>query len=243
MTLVNGNRKFKVFIDFDGTITKTDVGEALFLNFGDAKRAQDIVQLYLDNKITSKQTWYMLCESIDNFDEKSFDDFLASIDIESDFKDFITFCTENEIDTYVLSDGFDYYIDKILKRENLECLKKYTNKLEIIGGKFYPVFPYTDEECNQCANCKRNHIIMNSAEEDFTIYIGDGWSDKCPAQYCDFIFAKDSLLKFCEKNRISYYPYRNFSEVKLRIKDLLKKKRIRKRHQAALNRKAVYLQG
>ncbi len=243
MTVVNGNRKFKVFIDFDGTITKTDVGETLFINFGDAERAREIVNLYLEDKISSKETWKLLCESIDNFDEQGFLKFLDSIEIDSDFKDFIQFCEENEIDTYVLSDGLDLYIKNILNRENLNRIKVYSNKLNIIDGKFYPEFPHTDEECNQCANCKRNHIIANSSDEDITIYIGDGWSDKCPAQYCDFIFAKNSLLKFCERNRISYFPYRNFSEIRLRVRDLLKKKRIRKRHQAELNRKAVYLQG
>ncbi|RMD48882.1 MAG: 2-hydroxy-3-keto-5-methylthiopentenyl-1-phosphate phosphatase [Ignavibacteria bacterium] len=243
MSLVNGNRKFKIFVDFDGTITKTDVGEALFINFGDAARAREIVDLYLEDKITSKETWILLCESINNFDTEGFVKFLDTIEIDSEFKNFVDFCKNNDLDIFVLSDGLDFYIDKILKREGLENLTVYSNKLKISGGKFFPVFPYTDEECNQCANCKRNHIITNSSDEDITIYIGDGWSDKCPAQYCDFIFAKDSLLKFCEKNRISYYPYRNFGEVRLRIADLLKRKRIRKRHQAELNRKAVYLQG
>lgn len=243
MTALNGNITFKVFIDFDGTITKIDVGEALFLNFGDAERALEIVQMYLNDEITSKETWVLLCQSIENFDKQGFIKFLDSIEIENDFKDFVKFLEENNIDSYILSDGLDYYIDKILTREGLEHLKVYSNKLNIVDGKFLPEFPYTDEECDQCANCKRNHIIANSSDKDITIYIGDGWSDKCPAQYCDFIFAKNSLLKFCEKNRISYYPYRNFSEIQLRISELLKKKRIRKRHQASLNRKAVYLQG
>jgi len=239
----NLNRKYKVFIDFDGTITRTDVGEALFIEFGDAARAREIVDMYLKDEISSKQTWVLLCESINDFDEKSFEEFLQTIEIDEYFKNFISFCEENEIETFILSDGLDYYIDKILKRENLNRLKLYSNKLKIENGKFYPSFPYTDEECSECANCKRNHIITNSSEEDITIYIGDGWSDKCPAKFCDFIFAKDSLLKYCEKNRISYYPYRNFREVQVRITELLKKKRIRKRRQAELNRKAVYIQG
>ena len=37
------DKNFKIFVDFDGTITKTDVGEALFLVFGDADEAQALV--------------------------------------------------------------------------------------------------------------------------------------------------------------------------------------------------------
>ncbi|MCK5085877.1 MAG: 2-hydroxy-3-keto-5-methylthiopentenyl-1-phosphate phosphatase, partial [Melioribacteraceae bacterium] len=111
------------------------------------------------------------------------------------------------------------------------------------NNNLIPQFPYTDEECKICANCKRNHILNNSSDDDFTIYIGDGLSDTCPAQFVDFIFAKRSLLKFCEKNRISYFPYNNFYDIKNRLDELMKKKRIKKRHQAELKRREVYIQG
>jgi len=106
-----------------------------------------------------------------------------------------------------------------------------------------PKFPFTDEECKICANCKRNHILNNSSEDDYTIYVGDGYSDTCPAQFVDFIFAKNSLLKFCEKERISYFPFSNFYDVTKRIDEMRNKKRLRKRHQAFLKRKEVYQQG
>jgi 2-hydroxy-3-keto-5-methylthiopentenyl-1-phosphate phosphatase len=120
----------------------------------------------------------------------------------------------------------------------------YSNSLSFDEkGNLVPIFPFTDEECNLCANCKRNHIINHSAEDDFTIYIGDGFSDTCPAQHVDFIFAKRSLLKYCEENRISYYPFYNFDDVTLRIKELFNRKRLKKRHQAVLKRKEAYQQG
>ena len=106
-----------------------------------------------------------------------------------------------------------------------------------------PTFPYTDEECRKCANCKRNHILANSSDTDFTVYIGDGYSDTCPAQYCDFVFAKNSLLKYCEVNRITYFPFTNFRDVQKRLNELVNKKRLKKKHQAELKRKQVYRQG
>ena len=60
---------------------------------------------------------------------------------------------------------------------------------------------------NKCANCKRNHILNSSSDDDITIYIGDGWSDTCAAEHCDFIFAKKSLLKYCEAKWISILPF------------------------------------
>ncbi len=235
--------RFKIFVDFDGTITKLDVGEHIFLRFADNEKVNDIIQDWIAGKITSRQTWEMLCEATDFIDRNEFDAFINTMEIEKSFIDFVEYCNVACHDVFVLSDGFDYYIDKIFAKYNLQNLKLFSNKLKIESGKLLPSFPYTDEECKVCANCKRNHILANSADEEITIYIGDGLSDTCPAQFVDFIFAKKSLLKFCEENRISYFPFKDFNDVKKIIVQLSQKKKIKKRHQAQLKRRAVYLQG
>lgn len=238
------NRNYKVFVDFDGTITKQDVGEQMFLRFGDADEAQKIVDKWISNEITSIDTCKLLCETVKEFNPGLFDDFLSTIKFEESFIEFEKFCDVNNIDLYVLSDGLDYYIDKLMIRENLDHLTVYSNQLSFDkSGNLVPDFPYTDEECNLCGNCKRNHILNHSSDEDITFYIGDGFSDTCPAQHVDFIFAKKSLLKFCEVNRISFYPFNNFNDVIPRMEELLNKKRVKKRHQAELKRKEVYQQG
>jgi 2,3-diketo-5-methylthio-1-phosphopentane phosphatase len=238
------DKNFKIFVDFDGTITKTDVGEALFLVFGDADESRRIIERWINKEITSIESWQLLCKTVKDFDENEFDKFLTTIEIDNSFHDLVKYCKENEYDIYVLSDGLDYYIKKILKREGLSDIKVFSNHLEFSEKmELIPSFPYTDEECKRCANCKRNHIIENSDDDDFTVYIGDGYSDTCAAQYTDFIFAKSSLLKFCEINRISFFPFDSFTDVIKRIESLGNKKRLKKRHQAELKRREVYLQG
>ncbi|MCF8261401.1 MAG: MtnX-like HAD-IB family phosphatase [Melioribacteraceae bacterium] len=235
---------FKIFIDFDGTITKTDVGEAMFLEYGDPQKAQEIIKEWIDNKITSVQTWQQLCETIESLDLNLFDNFISNIEIDKSFIPFVNYCRNANIELKILSDGLDYYISRILKQNGLSEIQFFSNSVSFgENNKPVPSFPHTDEECPKCANCKRNHIINGSSDEDVTIYIGDGFSDTCPAQYCDFIFAKHSLLKYCEQNRISYYPYNTFDDVLKVLIELSKKKRIKKRHQASLKRRDVYLQG
>ena len=234
---------FKIFVDFDGTISQQDIGEEMFLKFGDPEEAHRIIDKWIKKEITSVDTWRRLCATITDFNSDAFDDFLSEIDIDPTFKKFVDYCDKNGFEIFILSDGLDYYINRVLGREGLSHLQTYTNKLMFNDGKLIPQFPYTDEECKQCANCKRNHIINHSADDDYTVYIGDGYSDACPVQYCDFIFAKKSLLKFCEVNRISFSPYKNFNDVRRKIDTLISKKRLKKRHQAELKRREVYLQG
>jgi 2-hydroxy-3-keto-5-methylthiopentenyl-1-phosphate phosphatase len=182
-----------------------------------------------------------LCEAVPYINKDELNNFIDEIEIDPTFNSFINFCDINEIAHYILSDGFDYYIEKILKKECLDKIKYYSNRLEIIDNRLIPSFPHHDIDFPSSANCKRNHIINNSGDEEYTVFIGDGNSDKYTVHYCDFIFAKDDLLRYCEKERISYFPFKNFDDVQKIMMKLLSKKRLKKRHQAELKRREAYI--
>jgi len=236
------DKQFKIFLDFDGTITRNDVGEEIFRKFLDSDNVNRIVDDLVTDKISSRECWESLCDSALIKNKNEFDKFILSQEIEPTLHRFAKYCEENGFDLFVLSDGFDYYIEKILKRENLDHLKVFSNKLILNDeGKMIPSFPYYNADCRSSANCKRNHIIENSGEDDYTVFIGDGNSDIDAIQYVDFIFAKDDLLKFCEMQRITYFPFKNFDDVVVRLNELMSKKRLKKRHQAELKRREVFM--
>lgn len=234
-------RKLKVFVDFDGTITLEDVGEAIFRKFGEVEKVNQIIDDLLRDKISSRQCWDELCDSV-IVSKIELDEFIDLIDVDPTFISFIDFCRNNDLELVVLSDGFDYYIDRLFNKAGLSGIKYYSNKLFVNeNGILKAEYPYFDSDSPTSANCKRNHIINHSGDDDYTIYIGDGNSDKDAAQYCDFIFGKDALARFCSMERISFYPFNNFDDVKNKITLLLEKKNLRKRHQAQLKRKSAYL--
>lgn len=235
-------KQFKIFLDFDGTITKNDVGEEIFTKILDENIVKKIVKDLLTDKISSRECWESLCGSALIKDKNEFDNFILSQEIEPTLHHFVEYCENNRFQLFVLSDGFDYYLEKILKRENLSHLNVFSNKLILNDdGKLIPSFPYYNADCRSSANCKRNHIIENSDEDEFTIFIGDGNSDIDAIQYVDFIFAKDDLLKYCEVQRITYFPFKNFDDVILRMNELLSKKRLKKRHQAEIKRREAFM--
>ena len=237
------DKVFKIFVDFDGTISSQDVGESVFLEFGELKKVNKIIDALLSDEISAKQCWVDLCNSIEKIEKEKLDSFIDSLKIEESFHRLVNFCDENKFSLYVLSDGFDYYIKRIFEREKLNHLKYFANKLIVTeDNRLKPSFPYEHENCRTSANCKRNHIINLSADEDYTVYVGDGNSDRFAAQFCDFIFAKDGLLKFCEMERISFFPFKDFDDVVERLESLKLKKRLKKRHQAELKRKNAYME-
>jgi len=233
-------RIFKVFVDFDGTITQQDVGDAIFTKFGEKEKVNSIIDDLLNDRISSRDCWIKLCDAVPYINKEELDEFIESLPLESSFYNFKEYCNNENIELYILSDGFDYYIDKIFKKNKINGLTIYANHLEVVEGKLIPGFPYYDEASFSSANCKRNHIINHSSEEDFTVFIGDGNSDKDSIEYCDFIFAKDDLLKFCEKERITYFPFKDFDDVIKKLDELKGRKRLKKRLQAQLKRQQAY---
>ncbi len=233
--------RIKIFVDFDGTITQQDVGDAIFLKYCDTDKVNNIITDLLSDNISAQQCWEMLCDLVNGIDRNELNNYIDSFSIDPYFCDFAVFCNKNRIPFYVLSDGFDYYINRIFAKEGLEDINYFANRLTVTeDGRFIPSFPYSDTDCRSSANCKRNHIINLSSDDDYTIYIGDGNSDKYVAPFCDYIFAKDDLLRFCERERISYFPFKNFNEVIKRLTELGSKKRLKKSHQAELKRREVY---
>lgn len=236
-------KMFKIFIDFDGTISTADVGAGLVNTFGDPVRVAEIVKDWMENKITSPDSWLQMFATMKDFHPDKLDGFLTDYGIDHTFPGFVEFCEANKFEIRVLSDGFDFYINRFLERENLSHLEVYCNQSTFVNGFPVPSFVWSDEECKFCGNCKRNHILTHSGDDDYIVYIGDGYSDKCPIEYCDFIFAKHDLLKYCEVNRITYFPFSDFDDVIKKLNELKSRKRLKKRHQAELKRKTIYMQG
>ena len=234
---------FKVFVDFDGTITKEDTGDAVFTKFGHTETVKEVIDNLLNDRISARDCWLKLCESVGDINKQELDEFILKIEIDKSFHSFVEYCEKHRIELFILSDGFDYYIDLILRREKLDHLKVFSNKLKLDeNNTLTPSFPYYDAGCTTSANCKRNHIINNSADDEYTVFIGDGNSDKYTVNFCDFVFAKDDLLKYCEKERITFFPFKNFDDVIERMEKLRSKKRLKKRHQAELKRREIYIQ-
>lgn len=244
----------KIFIDFDGTLTKNDVGDALFEKFGGSV-CKSHVSDYRRGTISAITCFRLESDACGDIDIVEFDEFIRSQEIDASVKEFFSFCGNSGFECSVVSDGMDYYIERILNHNGIGHIPFYANHLELIPsgrpGKFNlsPSFPYTDEECDRCACCKRNIILTRCADDDFIVYIGEGYSDLCPVRYADIVFAKDELLQFCRREKIPHSAYGSFSDVLRILKDKTGKKtftgkaKLKKRRQAQLACRDVFIGG
>lgn len=233
-----------VFTDFDGTITRNDIGDTMFRVFGGPEESTQTFSDPGGGTVGAQEIWRRSCETVSSLSPKAFYSFVEGQDIDESFHRFEQFCCERMIPVHILSDGFDLYIEHILRRERLGHLPFYSNRLSIGNdGTITPVFPYTDSECIMCANCKRNHLLTKSSDENVIVYIGNGYSDQCPARYADIVFAKGTLLKFCERENVTYHRFETFDDVLEKFRSFVEDGRPRKRRTAELARKDMFMRG
>lgn len=202
---------FKVFCDFDGTISLNDVGNEFFTKFTNGK-AKSFVDLWKEGKIDSKEMYLHSVAQL-NISRHQLYEFINSQKIDPFFFDFVKQCEAGSDQVSIVSDGMDFYIQPLLLRNELNYLTVYSNKLFWSNGKLKAEFPYYEWSCGKCANCKGYHLRRFKEPGDELILIGDGLSDVCAIKEADIIFAKNDLAKHCLKNEIEFIEFRNFSDI------------------------------
>ncbi|HTY36356.1 MAG TPA: MtnX-like HAD-IB family phosphatase [Bacteroidota bacterium] len=236
----------RVYSDFDGTIAHDDVGSRLFQTFA-GPRANEIVKQLLDGSISARECLIRESAAVDDAPLGELEKFVNQFSLDPSFAEFVEFCRHRSIPVVVLSDGLDFYVERLLKKHGLGDLPFFSNHLTLSGQdgatKLVPSFPHSDAECLTCGNCKRNHVLTRSGDDDVIVYIGDGISDRCPVRFADIVFAKGRLIRYCQDQNISYYEFRSFRDVQERMSLILQRKRIRKRREAEMARREVFAQG
>lgn len=236
----------RVYSDFDGTIALEDVGSRLFQKFVGSK-ANEIVLKLLDGTISARECLTQECRAVENAPLSELEEFVDQFSLDPAFEGFVEFCRHRSIPVVVLSDGLDFYVERLLRKSGLGDLPYFSNHLELVDDgaltKLVPSFPYSDAECHTCGNCKRNHVLTLSGDDDIIMYVGDGISDRCPIRYADIVFAKGRLIRYCQEQNISYHEFKTFDDVRRRLELILQQKRIHKRREAEMARREVFAQG
>lgn len=233
---------YTVYTDFDGTIAVKDIGDHMFAEFGDMRVCIDSFESYRRGDITARQCWEQGFRTLRPVTRDQFGAFAAAQSIDPHFRPFVDYCSAKKIPVTILSDGFDAYIEPVLSKEWLDWLPRFTNSMKFHpDGTVTPEFPYTDADCTLCANCKRNHLLTGSGDDQVIVYIGDGISDRCPVRYADVVFAKDALVGFCEAENITYHRFTSFADVLKKFSAMVETTKPKKRRTAELARKDVFM--
>ncbi len=196
-------------IDFDGTVAKTDVTDAVMEEFAPPEWLE-IEQQWQAGIMGSKECLRKQMALIDAPLEEVLA-FVEQIEIDGTFIDFVRQLQHEQQPFAIVSDGFQVFIDRILISNGLRGLPVFANKLSKIDGKWATSYPYSTERCAS-GTCKC--MISRQMAQGLPVYlIGDGQSDFCLAGTADYVYAKAKLVDYCVQQRISHCVYTDFQDI------------------------------
>jgi len=199
-----------VFIDFDGTISHSDVTDMLLQHFA-APEWEQLEADWLAGRIGARECLARQI-SLLKVTPARLHAALDSVTIDKDFEPFIALLQRQGVPAAIVSDGLDYGIHHILRAHGLDKIAVFSNHLVYCGNKSWRLdFPYKNKACpaGHC-KCRRFDTVPKSG---LTVYIGDGASDFCPAAKADIVFAKGKLADFCKKQQINHIEISGFADI------------------------------
>jgi len=203
--------KKAVLSDFDGTITRTDVAEAILEEFAPS-RWREIEELYRARKIGTRESMARQFALVRTGREEllQFVDRTAVID--ETFRGFVEFCRAQGLVLEIVSEGLDFYVRHLLRKWDIQVPVR-TNHATFEDGHVRIEYPWADATCTLCGTCKLLRLFELRAEGYRTAYVGNGHSDLCPAIEADLVFAKSELADLCRTEEIEFMPFDRFSDV------------------------------
>ena len=209
-------QKVVVLCDFDGTVAEKDVGDLLFRRFGNVS-AQDAAEEWKRGEISSRECLERQAAAT-HCSPEDLRSFAHACRLDPYFRDFHDFARRRGIEVVVLSDGLDFYIERMLQKNGCGSIEFYANSLRIESGSLRVDFPwYNRRDCTECGCCKTHHLVRYRHRGYFIVYVGNGLSDRCPSENADLVFAKGELLEHCRAQRIDCIEFRNFRDVEREV--------------------------
>lgn len=210
--LRNGDPPLSILIDYDGTISLTDITEQLLAQFVSDVVWEDAEASYDAGRMGSRRLMAWEVSLIDA-DPDALRSFAASQPHDPAFVPFIRRAQAAGIPVEIVSDGYGFFIQPALDALGVGELPVVTARTTFEGRRASIEFVNGHPTCLVCGTCKRQRVLAHRAAGRRVVYIGDGESDRYAAGYSDIVFAKRSLERICLEAGWEFHRWAAFREI------------------------------
>ncbi len=206
-----------LFCDFDGTITHTDLTDAVLETFA-LPEFKDWEQRWQDGEIGSQECLARQVELI-QAECAELIAFARDFPIDEGIFELDWHCTATGVPLTIVSDGIDLLIQTVLQRHGLSHIPIFSNQLHRDNNhKFSLTFPYAHPTClTRAGTCKCAIALAPVLASSTIVYIGDGLSDCCVAARAQKVFAKETLLAWRQQRHLACEPFTTLTQVARRL--------------------------
>ena len=208
------SKPFAIILDFDKTLTTTDIGESIVEHFGSPGWEHGIDRFrsgeYGIREIWEYEISHLRIERIPEMTSYS----LEIAKLRSGLPELLEYAETSEMPVEVASNGMDFYVHAILAANGMGNLRSAAPGIaEGPDGRPKLAFAGDHTQCLRTGLCKCDRVWAHRRTGRKVIYIGDGISDLCVAEQADVVFARDSLARHCDRSGIPFTPFEDFFQV------------------------------
>jgi 2-hydroxy-3-keto-5-methylthiopentenyl-1-phosphate phosphatase len=214
-SLPSAGAPVSVLVDYDGTISRQDVGDALLLAHSLADAATVAAKdLAFDAGLVGSRELMQWDLEVLPRDAELLRRTAAGIPSDATFPSFVAAVRAAGAALEIVSDGLGFYVASNLARlgPGLSDLPIATNE-NSLDGPGGLTFPYGHPRCFVCGTCKRERVRAHGVGGRVVVFVGDGTSDRYAAHHADIVFAKRSLLAWGRKTGRAFFEWDRFSEI------------------------------
>jgi len=200
--------EWSVFIDFDGTISREDVGIHLLDRFV-AGRYETIDARYEDGTIGSRQYVRELWGVLAGVDRGELLRAAREVPLDPGLDPLLAFLDAGGAEVSVISDGLGFYVHDLLAGRHVTVRANQVDDLD------RPGFPFADPSCpcGLCGTCKASPLRDARRRGRRTAIVGDGTSDRFAVGEAELVFAKGRLVDWCTKDSVPYLAFEGLADV------------------------------
>jgi 2-hydroxy-3-keto-5-methylthiopentenyl-1-phosphate phosphatase len=197
-------RQRSVVLDFDGTVTESDLLDRIALEFGDPVVYQEVEEGLDGGRLPLREVIVREFEPVTAPLGEVVAWVLDEAKVRAGLAEFVRTARADGWAVHVVSSGFEELIEPVLEREGVE-VELHANRVDARPDGWRVEWRYPDD-CEICGeSCKRS--LLPAGE---VVYVGDGYSDRCAALASDRVFATAGLARYLAEQGKPFEQFTDF---------------------------------
>ncbi len=207
-----------VVCDFDGTATLLDIGDEISRRFGGAAHWADVSARFHGGELDTRGVIEAIYTHVVAPEEEVRAFAVSEARLRPGFAALVAACRDRGAPFVLASGGLRQYIDAVLEANLPPDLRAHVRVMANEGSfsaeGLRVDFPGDEESraagCAVCGSCKRVAVALVRREgARYVIGVGDGFADRCLAQFSDRMFAREGsfLARYCAEHGLPHTPF------------------------------------
>jgi 2,3-diketo-5-methylthio-1-phosphopentane phosphatase len=208
-----------VCCDFDGTVCIPDSCDFLLEKFA-PREWKDLDDAVWRGELTEREAFQRQIALLRVTWDEARSALLNGVRFREGFPEFVRFCRSRAIPLTILSSGLRELIDVLLQSAGVSGVPVLAHHAEISGDRWRVRLIEGPRLAEHCSHCKCVTVLAQK-EAGRVIYIGDGYTDLCPVQHADLVFATGRLAQECADRKRPFISFQTFFDIEHELEKLL----------------------